>query len=47
MDQIATRTPLGRLGESSDTTGCLQFLLSVAAAFINGQVILVDGGISC
>ncbi len=47
MDQIVRRTPLGRLGEPSDMTGLLRFLLSDAAAFITGQVILVDGGISC
>jgi 3-oxoacyl-[acyl-carrier protein] reductase len=47
MDQIVKRTPIGRLGETSDTTGLLLFLLSDAAAFITGQVILVDGGISC
>lgn len=47
MDQIVRRTPLGRLGEPADMTGLLQFLLSDAAAFITGQVILVDGGISC
>ncbi len=47
MEQIIRRTPLGRLGETADTTGLLLFLLSDAAAFITGQVILVDGGISC
>lgn len=46
MDQIVRRTPLGRLGEPADMTGLLKFLLSDAAAFITGQVILVDGGIS-
>jgi len=47
IDQIVRRTPLGRLGETSDTTGLLLYLLSDAAAFITGQVISVDGGISC
>ena len=47
MDQIIRRTPLGRLGEASDTVGLLKFLLSESAAFITGQVILVDGGVSC
>lgn len=47
MEQIVRRTPLGRLGETADTTGLLLFLLSDAAAFLTGQVILVDGGISC
>lgn len=46
LDQIIRRTPLGRLAEPSDITGLLCFLLSDAAAFITGQVILVDGGTS-
>ncbi len=47
MEQIVRRTPLGRLGEAADVTGLLKFLLSDEAAFLTGQVILVDGGISC
>lgn len=47
MEQIVRRTPLGRLGEASDTSSLLLFLLSDAASYITGQVILVDGGISC
>ncbi len=46
MSQIVNRTPLQRLGEPSDVSGLLLFLLSDAANFITGQVILVDGGIS-
>jgi 3-oxoacyl-[acyl-carrier protein] reductase len=46
MAQIVNRTPLQRLGEPKDLVGLLLFLLSDAAAFITGQVILVDGGIS-
>jgi 3-oxoacyl-[acyl-carrier protein] reductase len=45
--QIVNRTPLQRLGEPKDVVGLLLFLLSEAADFITGQVILVDGGISC
>jgi 3-oxoacyl-[acyl-carrier protein] reductase len=47
MRQIANRTPLGRLGTPDDVVGLVQFLLSDAAAFITGQTIAVEGGITC
>jgi 3-oxoacyl-[acyl-carrier protein] reductase len=47
LAQIANRTPLGRLASEDDVLGVLRFLLSDAAAMVTGQVILVDGGISC
>jgi len=37
-------TPLGRLGEPEDVAGTVRFLCSNEAAFITGEVILVDGG---
>jgi 3-oxoacyl-[acyl-carrier protein] reductase len=45
-DQIVRRTPLGRLGRPADVVGPVRFLLSDAAAFITGQVLVVDGGIT-
>jgi 3-oxoacyl-[acyl-carrier protein] reductase len=45
--QIVNRTPLGRLGEPADVTPVVMFLLSDDAAFITGQTIAIDGGISC
>jgi 3-oxoacyl-[acyl-carrier protein] reductase len=45
-DQIVRRTPLGRLGRPGDVVGPVRFLLSDAAAFITGQVLVVDGGIT-
>jgi 3-oxoacyl-[acyl-carrier protein] reductase len=47
LDQIARRTPLGRLGGPEDVSGVIQFLCSPAAGFITGQTIVVDGGITC
>jgi 3-oxoacyl-[acyl-carrier protein] reductase len=47
LTQIVNRTPLGRLASEEDVLGLVRFLLSDAAAMITGQVILVDGGISC
>jgi 3-oxoacyl-[acyl-carrier protein] reductase len=38
-------TPLGRLGEPADVAGAVRFLCSDEAAFITGEVLLVDGGL--
>jgi len=45
--QIVKRTPLGRLGDPEDVTGLILFLCSEQANFITGQVMVVDGGITC
>jgi NAD(P)-dependent dehydrogenase (short-subunit alcohol dehydrogenase family) len=37
---------LGRVGEAEDCAGPTAFLLSPAAAYITGQVIVVDGGLT-
>jgi 3-oxoacyl-[acyl-carrier protein] reductase len=42
--QILRRTPLGRLGVPEDVVGPVLFLLSDAASFITGQVLVIDGG---
>ena len=44
--QIIGRTPLGRLGTVGDVAPVIRFLLSDDAAFITGQTIVVDGGIT-
>jgi 3-oxoacyl-[acyl-carrier protein] reductase len=45
--RIVRRTPLGRLGTVDDLVGVVRFLLSAEARFITGQVLVVDGGLSC
>jgi len=45
-DQIVRRTPLRRLGTVDDITPSVRFLLSNDAAFITGQTITIDGGIT-
>ncbi|MET0136942.1 MAG: SDR family oxidoreductase, partial [Sphingobium sp.] len=44
-DWIA-RTPLGRFGTMQDMGGLALFLASPAGAFINGQTITIDGGVT-
>lgn len=41
-----TNTPLKRLGKPQDLVGTAIFLCSPAAAFLTGQVVYVDGGIT-
>jgi NAD(P)-dependent dehydrogenase (short-subunit alcohol dehydrogenase family) len=36
--------PIGRIGEARDVAAAAVFLASDDAAFVNGAVILVDGG---
>lgn len=38
--------PLGRIGEADEIAGIAEFLLSPAAAWMTGQVVVADGGLS-
>jgi len=44
-DRILANTPLGRLGRPEDVAGAVRFLCSDEAAFVTGEVLLVDGGL--
>lgn len=39
------KTPLGRLGTPEDLAGAVSFLVSEDAAFVNGHLLAVDGGL--
>ena len=43
--ETLARIPAGRLGRTDEIAATIAFLLSPAAAYINGQDILVDGGL--
>jgi 3-oxoacyl-[acyl-carrier protein] reductase len=44
-DAMLANTPLGRFGEPEDVASAVRFLCSDAAAFVTGEVLLVDGGL--
>jgi NAD(P)-dependent dehydrogenase (short-subunit alcohol dehydrogenase family) len=46
LEQRTSTTPLRRIGEPHDIGGVAAFLASPAAAFITGQVIVADGGVT-
>ena len=45
--QRIARIPLGRFGSPDDVAGLATFLASDDAAWLTGQVVVLDGGISC
>ena len=45
LEGMKKKTPLGRLGTAEDVARAYVFLASDDAAFINGQVLGVDGGL--
>jgi len=42
--QILERIPAGRWGEPEDVAGAAVFLSSAASDYVNGHVLVVDGG---
>ena len=42
--EISARIPSGRWGKPRDLAGAVVFLASDAANYVNGHVLLVDGG---
>jgi dehydrogenase/reductase SDR family protein 4 len=46
LKQLESEIPLGRLAEPGDIIGSVLFLASDSSAYITGQTIVVDGGLS-
>ncbi len=44
LDEILSRTPLGRVAEPHEIAASVMFLASDQASFITGQTLFVDGG---
>jgi NAD(P)-dependent dehydrogenase (short-subunit alcohol dehydrogenase family) len=40
------RIPLGRFGTTADLVGAAMYLASPAAAFVTGQILVIDGGLT-
>jgi len=45
MDQLETKTPLGRVGEPEDIAAGVLYLASKAGQYVTGKLIEIDGGI--
>jgi len=43
--EVEARTPLGRWGVPEDVAGAAVFLASDGAAFLTGQMLMVNGGV--
>jgi gluconate 5-dehydrogenase len=46
-DSLMARTPLRRIGDPDEIAGAAVFLASRAGAFMTGQSLVIDGGVTC
>ncbi|MEW6755235.1 MAG: glucose 1-dehydrogenase [Candidatus Latescibacterota bacterium] len=47
LERVARLYPMGRIGQPEDIAGPVLFLASAEAAWITGQALVVDGGLTC
>jgi len=44
LDRVLAQNPMGRIGMPSEVAAAVLFLASDAASYVNGEVLVVDGG---
>jgi NAD(P)-dependent dehydrogenase (short-subunit alcohol dehydrogenase family) len=44
LRRLATRVPMGRLGQPEEIAEAIAFLCSKEASYVNGSILIVDGG---
>ncbi len=44
IHDVSNRIPMGRMAQANEIQGALAYLLSPSAAYVNGAVLVVDGG---
>ncbi len=44
IHDVSSRIPMGRMAQENEIQGALAYLLSPSAAYVNGAVLVVDGG---
>jgi NAD(P)-dependent dehydrogenase (short-subunit alcohol dehydrogenase family) len=44
LERVLASNPMGRIGDPSEIAGAAVFLVSDAASYVNGQVLVIDGG---